>query len=270
MMTLYNTIGNNYSQTRKSDPRITTTLFEILNVVPPATVVDIGAGTGSYALELAKQGCQVLAVEPSATMRDQATFHPQVQWFDGFAENLPLPDQSADAAIVMLAVHHFQNYQKALEEVHRVTGGGQLVVLTYDPDCISRFWLTRYFPGLIADVQSTFLPIAELTSAIETITNASVKVVPFPLPHDLIDAFAAVGWARPELYLDSRIRNGISTFAKFDQTALDKGLSRLKQDIKTGAWDKEFGYFRQQQQYDAGYRFVYTETDTVYSLLSAV
>jgi ubiquinone/menaquinone biosynthesis C-methylase UbiE len=269
-MTLYNTIGNNYSQTRKSDPKITATLLEILNIIPPATVVDIGAGTGSYALKLAKQGYQVLAVEPSATMRDQATFHPLVQWFDGSAENLPLPEQSADAAIVMLAFHHFQNHQKALEEAHRVTGGGQLVVLTYDPDCISRFWLTRYFPGLIADVQSTFLPIAQLTSSIEATTNASVKVIPFPLPHNLIDAFAAVGWARPELYLDSRIRNGISTFAKFEQSALDEGLSRLQQDIETGTWDEEFGYLRQQQQYDAGYRFVYTATDTAYSLSSAM
>jgi ubiquinone/menaquinone biosynthesis C-methylase UbiE len=270
MITLYNTIGNNYSQTRKSDPRITATLLEILNVTPPTTVLDIGAGTGSYALELAKQEYQVLAVEPSATMRSQATFHPLVQWFDGCAESLPLLDRSADAAIVMLAFHHFQNYQKALAEVHRVTGGGQLVVLTYDPDYISKFWLTRYFPGLIADVQSTLLPIAQLTSAIETITNASVKVIPFPLPHDLIDAFAAVGWARPEFYLDGRIRNGISTFAKLDQAALDEGLSQLQQDIETGTWDEEFGYLRQQQQYDAGYRFVYTVTDAAYSRSSAM
>jgi ubiquinone/menaquinone biosynthesis C-methylase UbiE len=269
-MTLYNAIGNNYSQTRKSDPRITAALLEILNVAPPATIVDIGAGTGSYALELAKQGYQVFAVEPSTTMQNQSTFHPLIQWFEGFAENLPLPDQSADAAIIMLAFHHFQNYQKALEEAYRVAGGGQLVVLTYDPDCISRFWSTRYFPGLISDVQSTFLPIAELTSAIETITNASVKVIPFPLPHDLIDAFAAVGWARPELYLDSRIRNGISTFAKLDQVALNDGLSRLQQDIETGTWDEDFGYLRQQQQYDAGYRFVYTVANTTCSLSPAI
>lgn len=257
-MTLYNAIGNHYRQTRKSDPRITAALLEVLNVVPRATVLDIGAGTGSYALELAQQGYQVLAVEPSAIMRSQATSHPLVQWFDGFAENLPLPNQAADAAIVMLAFHHFQNYWQALEEAYRVTGGGQIVLLTYDPDYISRFWLTRYFPGFVAEVQSTFLPIAELTSAIEATTSASVKTVPLLLPHNLVDAFAAVGWARPELYLEDGIRNGISTFAKVDQAAINEGLSRLHQDIETGAWDHEFGYLRQQQQYDAGYRFVYT------------
>jgi ubiquinone/menaquinone biosynthesis C-methylase UbiE len=258
-MTLYNAIGNNYVQTRKSDPRITATLLEILNIVPPATVIDIGAGTGSYAVELAKQGYQILAVEPSDVMRSQATFHPLVQWFDEFAENLPLPNQSADAAIIMLAFHHFQNYREALQEVHRVTGGGKLVIFTYDPDYISRFWLTRYFPALVADVQSTFLPIAELTSVIESTTNTHVKINPFPLPHDLEDSFAAVGWARPELYLESGIRHGISTFAKLEQTTINEGLSQLQQDLNTGLWDQKFGYLRQQQQYDAGYRFISTD-----------
>jgi SAM-dependent methyltransferase len=260
-MTLYNEIGSNYAQTRRSDPRLVATLFEILDAAPPSTLVDIGAGTGSYAFELAEQGYRVLAVEPSATMRSQAAFHPLVQWFDGFAENLPLPDRSAEVAIAILSCHHFQNYRQALQEAQRVTGGGQIILLTYDPDCISQFWLTHYFPGLIADVQSTFVAIAELTSAIEATTGADVKVVPALLPPDLVDAFAAVGWARPELYLNSNIRNGISSFAKLDQAEIDDGLLRLQQDLETGEWANEHGHLRHQQQYDAGYRFVYTTAE---------
>lgn len=257
-MTLYDTIGSDYAQTRRSDPRIATTLLEILKPSSASTVVDIGAGIGSYAWVLAESGYRVLAIEPSATMRNQATSHPEIQWFNGSAENLPLPDRSANAAIIMLAFHHFQNYRQALREVRRVTGGGQIVLLTYDPDYIASFWLTHYFPSFIADVQSTFLPISELTSVIETTTSASVEVIPFLLPYDLTDSFAAVGWARPELYLERNIRNGISSFAKFEQTELDHGLSRLRKDLEMGAWDQKYGYLRQQQQYDAGYRFVYT------------
>lgn len=260
-MALYDTIGKNYTQTRKSDSRIVATLLEILNA--PSTVVDIGAGTGSYALALAEHGYRVLAVEPSATMRHQATPHPQIQWFDGVAENLPLPDRSADAAIVMLAFHHFQNPQQALKEAYRVTGGGQIVLFTYDPDCISKFWLTRYFPAFVADVQSAFLPIAALTSLIERTTSASVRVMPFLLPQDLIDSFAAVGWARPELYLQDNIRNGISSFAKFDQAELDHGLSCLQRDLESGAWDQEYGHLRYQQASDVGYRFVFTAAEVV-------
>ena len=257
-MTLYNKIGNNYAQTRTSDPRIATTLLKILQPASINTVVDIGAGTGSYARVLAESGYQVLAIEPSAIMRNQASPHPQIQWFDGSAENLPLADRSVDATIIMLAFHHFQDYRQALREVDRVTMGGKIVLFTYDPDRISKFWLTRYFPSFVKDVQSTFLTISELKSAIKTLTNANVQVVPFLLPHDLIDSFAAVGWARPELYLDANVRNGISTFAKLERTELDDGLSQLRKDLEIGVWDREYGYLRQQQYCDLGYRFVHT------------
>jgi ubiquinone/menaquinone biosynthesis C-methylase UbiE len=265
-MALYDRIGKTYAQTRRSDPRIAAKLLEILESSQASIIVDVGAGTGSYAFVLAEHGYHVLAIEPSATMRNQAIAqhpvrvitHPAIQWIDAYAENLPLPNQSADAAIIMLAFHHFQNYRQALQEIHRVTGGGQIVLFTYDPEMISSFWLTHYFPSLVADVQSTFLPISTLTSEIKSIMNTVVNIVPFPLPNDLSDSFAAIGWARPELYLDNRIRKGISSFAKINDDELKQGLSSLHQDLETKVWHQKYGYLRHQQQYDVGYRFVYT------------
>ena len=257
-MALYDTIGTTYAQTRRSDPRIAAKLLEILASRQAFTIADIGAGTGSYALVLAEHGYRVLAVEPSATMRSQAIAHPAIQWIDAYADNLPLPDRSADAAIIMLAFHHFQNYRQALQEVHRVTGGRQIVVFTYDPEMTSSFWLTQYFPSFVSDVQSTFLSISELMSEIESITGTGMNTIPFALPHDLSDSFAAVGWARPELYLDSSVRKGISSFAKITDEELEQGLSSLREDLETGEWDQKYGYLRQQTQHDVGYRFVYT------------
>ncbi len=146
-MTLYDAIGKNYSQTRKKDPRIAATLLEILQSTQGYTIVDIGAGTGSYATLLAEHSYHVIAVEPSSTMREQAISHPAIQWIDAHAENLPLPSNSVNAAIIMLAFHHFQDYQKALQEINRVTGDGQIILFTYDPNMISDFWMTKYFPS---------------------------------------------------------------------------------------------------------------------------
>ncbi len=257
-MTLYDAIGKTYAQTRRSDPRIAAKLLEILAPYHASTIVDIGAGTGSYAFALAENGYRILAVEPSATMRSQAASHPSIQWINACGEKLPLPAQKADVAIIMLAFHHFHNYQKVLQEIHRVTGGGPVVMFTYDPKMISSFWLTQYFPSFITDVQSTFLPIATLTSKIELIINAVVNIIPFPLPNDLSDSFAAVGWSRPELYLEESIRNGISTFSKLTDDELEQGLSSLYQDLEIGVWDHKYGHLRQQKQYDVGYRFLYT------------
>lgn len=257
-MALYDIIGKSYAQTRSRDPRIAAALLDILKAPPVSIIADIGAGTGSYALVLAEHGYRVLAVEPSATMRNQAIAHPAIYWIDASAEHLPLPDQSVDAVIIMLAFHHFQNYWQALQEVHRIAGGGQIIMFTYNPEMISRFWLTQYFPSFIADVRSTFLPIPKLVSEIEAIAGAVVKTIPFPLPYDLSDSFAAVGWARPELYLDSTIRQGISSFAKIDAAELNRGLSRLCEELETGMWDQKYGHLRQQKHYDAGYCFVHT------------
>ena len=121
-MTLYESIGKTYAQTRKSDSRIGRKLLQLLESTHASKIVDIGAGTGSYAFFLAEYGYEVLAVEPSATMRNQAISHPAIEWIDGYAENLPLPDRSAEAAIIILALHHFQDYRQALREIHRVVG----------------------------------------------------------------------------------------------------------------------------------------------------
>jgi ubiquinone/menaquinone biosynthesis C-methylase UbiE len=257
-MALYDTIGKNYAQTRRSDPRIAAKLIELLSFSQATTVVDIGAGTGSYANVLAANGYQVLAIEPSAMMRSQATHHQAIKWIEAFAEQIPLPDRSADAAIIMLAFHHFSDYQQALREIYRVIGAGKIILFTYDPAVISSFWLTDYFPSFMADVHSTFLPIPTLISEIESISTLTVNVLPFSLPNDLSDSFAAVGWARPELYFDLNIRNGISSFAKMTEIELDRGLTSLQEDLETNAWDRKYGHLRQQAEYDAGYRFIYT------------
>jgi SAM-dependent methyltransferase len=256
-MALYDVIGKTYASTRKSDSRIAEKLLEILASSQAFTIVDIGAGTGSYSLVLAERGYRVFAIEPSATMRGQAIAHPAIEWIDGSAEHLPLPTQTVDAAVIMLAFHHFQDYRQALSEVYRVIGNGQIVLFTYDPAMISSFWLAKYFPSFIKDVESTFLPIPQLTNEIQTVVSHVVNVIPFSLPHDLSDSFAAVGWARPELYLDSNIRNGISSFAKIDANELDNGLSQLREDLEKGVWDQEYGHLRQQKHYDVGYRFVH-------------
>ena len=69
-MALDDAIGKTYAQSRKSAPRIFSKLLEILKPSQAFVVIDVGAGTGSYALVLAEHGYQILAVEPSGRMRD--------------------------------------------------------------------------------------------------------------------------------------------------------------------------------------------------------
>ena len=256
-MTIYDSIGRGYSKTRKSDYRIVEALLNILKLSEISTIADLGAGTGSYALALAKNNYNIIAIEPSKTMRSQANTHPNIKWIDASAESLPLSNGSVDAVIIMLAMHHFQDYRQALKEAYRVTNNGSIIIFTYDPIAIDRFWLTNYFPSLITDVKATFVPIDRLVFELKKITEKTIKVAPFSLPNDLVDSFAAVGWGRPELYLDKSIRQGISSFSKLKSTEINSGLLNLKEDLKSGKWDNKYKHLRTKDNYDVGYRSVY-------------
>ena len=135
---------------------------------------------------------------------------------------LYLTNQQMQPLLFLLSIT-FRMSSKHCAKFVFFAGGGQLVVFTYEPEMISSFWLTKYFPSFVTDVRSTFVTVPKLISKIQTITGAVVNVLPLPLPHDLSDSFAAVGWARPELYLISSIRNGISSFAKIDTIELNQG-----------------------------------------------
>ena len=82
------------------------------------TVVDIGAGTGAFAAAFSDWfDLSVLAVEPSAAMRDQIPRTPAIQVLEGDAGALPLPDESADAAWLSLVIHHIPDLGAAAHEI---------------------------------------------------------------------------------------------------------------------------------------------------------
>jgi ubiquinone/menaquinone biosynthesis C-methylase UbiE len=114
-MSIYNSIGQQYLKTRVPDIRIVKKLIDLLNLPKNSIIADIGAGTGGYSLALANQGFFVNAIERSLVMQKQAVEHPQVKWFTGYAENLPLPDKSVDGVVSILAIHHFTNLEKAFQ-----------------------------------------------------------------------------------------------------------------------------------------------------------
>lgn len=255
-MPLYDTIGRGYATTRPADPRIVEALIRALVVPPGATLLDVGAGTGKYARALADRGFNLVAVEPSEVMRAQGAAHPQVRVVAASAEALPLPDDSADAAFVVLALHHFADRAKALREILRVIGRGPLVVFTFEPARLGEFWLADYFPRLGRETASSFSKLNDVAEEMAKLTGRAVQAIPFPLPRDLQDQFAAALWATPESYLKPEVRNGISSFSLMTAAEVEAGLRRLADDLKSGAWDSRHGVLRTLAEYDAGYRLI--------------
>ena len=92
------------------------------------TVLNVGAGTGSYE----PRDRWVLAVEPSATMRAQRPPSAAPR-FAAAAESLPLDDDSVDAAMACVTIHHWRGRDAGLAEMRRVARG-PVVVFTFELD----------------------------------------------------------------------------------------------------------------------------------------
>src|SRR5216683_4886532 len=93
---LYDTIGATYTVTRRTEPRIAARIWAALG--DARTVVNVGAGTGSYE----PSDRNVIAVEPSAVMRAQRPAGA-ARCVAAAAESLPFEDQSFDAAMAFAA-----------------------------------------------------------------------------------------------------------------------------------------------------------------------
>ncbi len=256
MTAKYDSIGSGYTATRAADPRITKRLIELLDLPEDASLLDIGAGTGNYSFALAEAGFTVSALEPSLVMREQGKKHCRLSWHAGSAEELPFASSSFDGIVMTLCMHHFTDWKASLREAVRVVAEGPIVILTYDAYSESGFWLFDYFPSFLEKDREWFPQMDAFKKyATETLAK-NIEIHPFPLPSDLIDHFAAAGWARPEIYLDNDYRSGISSFASVDKSVIEEGLQKLEGDLESGRWDNKFGNLRNQSSFDTGYRFI--------------
>ncbi|ASL13507.1 class I SAM-dependent methyltransferase [Mycobacterium intracellulare] len=245
-MVAYDRIGATYRNTRRPDPRIASQVRDALATM--GTVVNVGAGTGSY-----EPGQTVAAIEPSMVMIAQRPpgSAPCVQ---AVAEALPLRDKCVDAAMALLTVHHWGDLSAGIAELRRVSRH-RIVIFTWDQAVIDDFWLLReYLPDAARINNALYVPIERL---VELLGGAQMHTV--PIPHDCADGFGAAFWRRPEAYLDATVRAGISMLAYADEGALADGLGRLAADLRSERWQRRHAELLEQQQLDAGYRLLISD-----------
>lgn len=236
----YEWIGVGYAEHRRPDPRLARLIAGALG--DAESVVNVGAGTGSY--EPADR--IVVAVEPAITMIRQRgpCSAPVVQ---ASALRLPFANNSFDAGLAVLTIHHWPDWELGLCELVRVTRK-RVVLFTWDP-ASDAFWLVRdYFPSLLEADRKRFPSLAALQGVL-----GPVEVIPVRIPHDCTDGFMGAYWRRPEAYLDPGIRSGISSFSEETSSS---ALERLAADLKSGAWAQEYGTLLREVELDIGYRLV--------------
>ena len=241
MEPIYDDIGINYSVTRCTDPKIANQLY--LELEGATRIVNIGAGTGSYEPD----NVDLIAVEPSAEMISQRKINSH-RVEQAFAEKLPFENNSFSHAMTVLSMHHWENRALAFSEINRVATQ-KFVAITWDPKS-DPFWLTRdYFPEIYEMDKVIFPGLEEFDEHFD-----EVKINTLMIPGDCKDGLLAAFWKRPKAYLDSKVRQSTSPFAKVNNLAED--LLKLEDDLTSGVWAKHNHAILNSPSLDVGYRII--------------
>jgi ubiquinone/menaquinone biosynthesis C-methylase UbiE len=159
----YDEVGRDFDAVRDRQPEAQRVWWErvrcYLSDPPPIAMVDVGSGTGIWSKALADCfGSRIHAVEPSDGMRTRASVahpHPRVEYMNGHAEALPLPDESVGAAWLSTVIHQLPDLPRAARELRRVVEpGGPVLIRSGYPGRQDEIELFHLFPGAMRVAES--------------------------------------------------------------------------------------------------------------------
>jgi ubiquinone/menaquinone biosynthesis C-methylase UbiE len=193
------------------------------------TLVDIGAGTGAFATAFRDWfDLTVIAVEPSAAMRDNIPRTPPIQALAGNASALPLPDESADAAWLSLVIHHIPDLRAAAHEIRRVLRPGAPVLIRQGfSGANDGIELVRWFPETAWTID-TFPSLTETCTAFAAagFRQEALEQVRETYPTSLADFLGQV----------DDFRRADTTMRNLTEDEFRRGKERLRRAVR-GAKD---------------------------------
>ena len=194
----------------------------------------------------------VIAIEPSDVMAAQRPAD-RVPAIKASAANLPLRDQSVDAAMSVLSLHHWDGEQaQGVRELRRVARG-PIVIVTYDPEVSGRMWLMADYLPEVAELDRRIFPAP---ARIADWLGGSTRVEKLELSRVTPDWMLGSFWAHPERVLDPEARAATSGFARMPSDVVQRVVSALKEDLRSGTWDRRYGHLRALDQLDVGLRLL--------------
>jgi len=166
------------------------------------------------------------------------------------AEAIPFADCAFDAVMGTFTVHHWSDRDAGLRECRRVAN--RQVLLVYEKEMTSQFWLADYFTALKTALWEIDAPsVADLAAVLDV-----QHVEPLWVPDDCTDGFTGAFWNRPEAYLDPDVQAGMSTISRLTDAERSTGTAALADALESGEWDRRHGHLREQTRTDIGYRLV--------------
>jgi SAM-dependent methyltransferase len=245
----YAPAAQSYAHVRQADPVVAEQIVTALG--DAKTIINVGAGTGSYEPE----DRYVVAIEPSAEMRAKRPSE-RVPAIHATAEALPFDDDAFDAGLAVLTVHHWPDLEAGLRELRRVCRD-RVVILTADPDALARLWLADYSPEFHAVEARRYPPIDRIANALGgSGDDDTFDVVPLSIPYNCLDGFADAFYGRPEALLQPEVRRAQSAWSFVSDADQERFATRLAADLASGAWDEAHGQLRTEPRFEGSMRLL--------------
>ncbi len=233
----YDKIGVNYDLTRKADLYISERIFFHLSPTKKGKYLDIGCGTGNYTIEFGRKEVDFIGVDPSAEMLKSAKAKTSiVDWKVGNSENIPLGNESVDGVMASLTIHHWNDLRKSFCEINRVLkSDGRFVIFTSTSEQMKGYWLNHYFPQMLKDSLNQMPRLKDIENNLINNGFEILEKEKYFIREDLEDLFLYSGKHNPSFYLESSLRQGISSFSNLaNSNEIESGLGKLESDIKEG------------------------------------
>lgn len=240
MIEKYDRIGSTYNNTRKADPTLFDHMYSLMAPKVGERFLDIGCGSGNYTGRFIDRGVNMSGVDPSSTMLDFAKDHyPNGNWTRGSAEEIPYKENTFEGVLATLTLHHWSHLPTAFTEIQRVLKDeGRFVIFTSTKLQMEHYWLNHYFPVMMKDSIKQMPSLQGIMDAANSTHFVLVEKILYNIHDGLEDKFLYVGKTNPSFYLDPDIRRGISSFSDLAyDMEVEKGLNKLKHDIKNGKID---------------------------------
>ena len=76
------------------------------------------------------------------------------------------------------------------------------------------------------------------------------------MPIDCVDGFSEAFYARPERFLEPDVLQSHSAWSFVGDEVRERFVRELRDDLRSGAWDKKYGHWRQMPYYEGSLRLV--------------
>jgi ubiquinone/menaquinone biosynthesis C-methylase UbiE len=251
----YGVIAPRYDASRRAEPAIVSAFADQLRAVSARRVLEIGAGTGNYTRELAGLGFDVTALDLSDEMIRKGCAKVAARWIRADARALPIAAGAVDAAVGVNVLHHLGDQELVLRELRRVVRSGAVLQAVVREN-LSTLWYRHYFP----EIDEVLVPIhpslgATVTAMLRAgFAHVHARRIFYSGSGDL--TFEAAR-ARPQLIFDEKFRAATSGFRRLGESAIARGLKRLRADMESGRFAQIAAPFDRQHR-DAGDCFVIT------------